>query len=41
MHGAEVRSQNFERTVAELAAFQKSEVEKWARVVKAGNIKVD
>jgi tripartite-type tricarboxylate transporter receptor subunit TctC len=26
---------------AELAAFQKSEVEKWARVIKAGNIKVD
>ena len=28
-------------TPAELAAFQKSEVEKWARVIKAGNIKVD
>jgi tripartite-type tricarboxylate transporter receptor subunit TctC len=26
---------------AELGAFQKSEVEKWARVIKAGNIKVD
>jgi tripartite-type tricarboxylate transporter receptor subunit TctC len=26
---------------AELAAFQKSEVDKWARVIKAGNIKVD
>jgi len=26
---------------AELAAFQKSEVEKWARVIKAGNIKLD
>lgn len=26
---------------AELSAFQKSEVEKWARVIKAGNIKVD
>ena len=28
-------------TPAELAAFQKSEVEKWARVIKAGNIKVE
>ncbi|RYF18074.1 MAG: tripartite tricarboxylate transporter substrate binding protein [Comamonadaceae bacterium] len=28
-------------TPAELAAFQKAEVEKWARVIKAGNIKVD
>ena len=28
-------------TPAELGAFQKSEVEKWARVIKAGNIKVD
>jgi tripartite-type tricarboxylate transporter receptor subunit TctC len=28
-------------TPAELAAFQKSEVEKWARVIKAGNIKMD
>jgi tripartite-type tricarboxylate transporter receptor subunit TctC len=28
-------------TSAELAAFQKSEVDKWARVIKAGNIKVD
>ncbi len=28
-------------TPAELGAFQKSELEKWARVVKAGNIKVD
>lgn len=26
---------------AELGAFQKAEVEKWARVIKAGNIKVD
>jgi tripartite-type tricarboxylate transporter receptor subunit TctC len=26
---------------AELGAFQKSEVEKWARVIKAGNIKVE
>jgi tripartite-type tricarboxylate transporter receptor subunit TctC len=26
---------------AELGAFQKSEVEKWARVIKAGNIKLD
>jgi len=26
---------------AELAAFQKSEVEKWARVIKEGNIKLD
>jgi tripartite-type tricarboxylate transporter receptor subunit TctC len=28
-------------TPAELGAFQKSEVEKWARVIKAGNIKLD
>jgi tripartite-type tricarboxylate transporter receptor subunit TctC len=28
-------------TPAELAAFQKSEVEKWGKVIKAGNIKVD
>ncbi|MDB5958075.1 MAG: bug [Ramlibacter sp.] len=28
-------------TPAELSAFQKSEVEKWARVIKAGNIKMD
>jgi tripartite-type tricarboxylate transporter receptor subunit TctC len=28
-------------TPAELAAFQKAEVDKWARVIKAGNIKVD
>ena len=28
-------------TPAELAAFQKSEIEKWARVIKAGNIKVE
>ena len=28
-------------TPTELAVFQKSEVEKWARVIKAGNIKVD
>ena len=28
-------------TPAELAAFQRSEVEKWARVIKAGNIKVE
>jgi tripartite-type tricarboxylate transporter receptor subunit TctC len=28
-------------TPAELGAFQKAELEKWARVVKAGNIKVD
>jgi tripartite-type tricarboxylate transporter receptor subunit TctC len=28
-------------TPAELAAFQKSEIEKWARVIKAGNIKAD
>jgi tripartite-type tricarboxylate transporter receptor subunit TctC len=28
-------------TPAELGAFQKSEIEKWARVIKAGNIKVD
>ena len=26
---------------ADFAAFQKGEVEKWARVIKAGNIKVD
>jgi tripartite-type tricarboxylate transporter receptor subunit TctC len=26
---------------AELAAFQKSEIDKWARVIKAGNIKVE
>jgi tripartite-type tricarboxylate transporter receptor subunit TctC len=26
---------------AEFAAFQKAEIEKWARVIKAGNIKVD
>jgi tripartite-type tricarboxylate transporter receptor subunit TctC len=26
---------------AELAAFQKAEIEKWGRVIKAGNIKVD
>jgi tripartite-type tricarboxylate transporter receptor subunit TctC len=28
-------------TPAELSAFQKSEVEKWARVIKAGNIRVE
>ena len=28
-------------TPAQLAAFQQSEVEKWARVIKAGNIKAD
>ncbi|HWI84044.1 tripartite tricarboxylate transporter substrate binding protein [Ramlibacter sp.] len=28
-------------TPAELGAFQKSEVDKWARVIKAGNIKVE
>jgi tripartite-type tricarboxylate transporter receptor subunit TctC len=28
-------------TPAELAAFQKAEIDKWARVIKAGNIKVD
>jgi tripartite-type tricarboxylate transporter receptor subunit TctC len=28
-------------TPAELGAFQKAELEKWARVIKAGNIKVD
>jgi tripartite-type tricarboxylate transporter receptor subunit TctC len=28
-------------TPAELSAFQKSEVEKWARVIKAGNIKME
>jgi tripartite-type tricarboxylate transporter receptor subunit TctC len=28
-------------TPAELSAFQKSEVEKWARVIKAGNIRMD
>jgi tripartite-type tricarboxylate transporter receptor subunit TctC len=28
-------------TPAELGAFQKSEIDKWARVIKAGNIKVD
>lgn len=28
-------------TPAELGAFQKAEIEKWARVIKAGNIKVD
>ena len=28
-------------TSAELAAFQKSEVGKWARVIKAGNIRMD
>jgi tripartite-type tricarboxylate transporter receptor subunit TctC len=26
---------------AELSAFQKSEIDKWARVIKAGNIKID
>ena len=26
---------------AELAAFQKSEIEKWAKVVKAANIRID
>ena len=30
-----------ERITAELAAFQKSEVEKWARVIKEGNIKLE
>jgi tripartite-type tricarboxylate transporter receptor subunit TctC len=29
------------QTPAEMAAFQKSELDKWARVIKAGNIKVD
>ena len=28
-------------TPAELGAFQKAEIDKWARVIKAGNIKVD
>jgi tripartite-type tricarboxylate transporter receptor subunit TctC len=28
-------------TPAELSAFQKSEIDKWARVIKAGNIKID
>ncbi|MCC2673719.1 MAG: bug [Ramlibacter sp.] len=28
-------------TPAELSAFQKSEIDKWARVIKAGNIKVE
>jgi len=28
-------------TPAELAAFQKAEIDKWARVIKAGNIKAD
>jgi tripartite-type tricarboxylate transporter receptor subunit TctC len=28
-------------TPAELGAFQKAELEKWARVIKAGNIKID
>lgn len=28
-------------TPAELSAFQKAEIEKWARVIKAGNIKVE
>jgi len=28
-------------TPAELAAFQKAEVDKWARVIKAGNIKIE
>jgi hypothetical protein len=28
-------------TPAELGAFQKLEVDKWARVIKAGNIKVE
>ncbi|HEX7890698.1 MAG TPA: tripartite tricarboxylate transporter substrate binding protein [Ramlibacter sp.] len=28
-------------TPAELAAFQKSEIDKWAKVIKAGNIKVE
>jgi tripartite-type tricarboxylate transporter receptor subunit TctC len=26
---------------AELAAFQKAEIDKWAKVIRAGNIKVD
>jgi hypothetical protein len=26
---------------AEFSAFQKAEIDKWARVIKAGNIKVD
>jgi tripartite-type tricarboxylate transporter receptor subunit TctC len=28
-------------TSADLAAFQKAEIEKWARVIKEGNIKLD
>ena len=28
-------------TPAELGAFQKAEVEKWARVIKEGNIKLE
>jgi len=28
-------------TPAELSAFQKAEVEKWARVIKEGNIKLE
>jgi hypothetical protein len=28
-------------SVAQIAAFQKAEVEKWAQVIKAANIKVD
>lgn len=28
-------------TPAELSAFQKTEIDKWARVIKAGNIKID
>jgi len=28
-------------TPAELGAFQKSEIDKWARVIKAGNIRME
>ena len=28
-------------TPAELAAFQKAEIDKWAKVIKAANIKID
>ena len=28
-------------TPTELSAFQKSEIDKWARVIKAGNIKIE
>jgi len=28
-------------TPAELSAFQKTEIDKWAKVIKAANIKID